>query len=63
MGRFATNLAAYAANVDNLPSKDKLPNVSFWEAVLPGSVGDLFAESKQVSQGSVDMDASCVRAG
>ena len=50
MGRFATNLAAYAANVDNLPPKDKLPNVSFWEAVLPGSVGDLFAEPKKVSQ-------------
>ena len=49
MGRFATNLAAYAANVDNLPPKDKLPDVSFWEAVLPGSVSDLFSDSKKVS--------------
>jgi hypothetical protein len=40
MGKFATNLAAYAANVDKLPNKDKLPRVSFWEAVLPGGLSD-----------------------
>lgn len=41
MGRFTTAVAAYAANVDNLPNKDKLPEVSLWEAVLPTSLSDL----------------------
>lgn len=38
MGRFTTIIAAYAANVDNLPPKDKLPNISFWDSVLPDCV-------------------------
>ena len=50
MGRFATNLAAYAANVDNLPPKDKLPEVSFWEAVLPTSVSDLLSDPTKVKK-------------
>jgi hypothetical protein len=50
MGRFATNLAAYAANVDNLPPKDKLPQISFWEAVLPTSVSDLLSDPKKVKK-------------
>jgi hypothetical protein len=64
MGRFATNLAAYAANVYNLPPKDNLPQVSFWEALLPGSVSDMFAESKKVSQDPVGLNLFvCVRDG
>ena len=46
MGRLATNLARYASNVDNLPSSDKLPQVYFWEAVLPSSCDEAFAGSK-----------------
>lgn len=46
MGRFATHLAAYVANVDNLPPKEKLPEVSLWGAVLPGSLSDLVVGGK-----------------
>lgn len=35
MGRCTTNLAAAVANADNLPPKDKLPNISLWDAFLP----------------------------
>lgn len=45
MGRFTTAVAAYAANVDNLPNKDKLPEVSLWEAVLPTSLSDLVGKA------------------
>lgn len=35
MGRLAMHLAAKVAHADNLPSSKQLPQVSFWDALLP----------------------------
>ena len=39
MGRFATELAAKAANADNMPATKDLPPVSFLDALLPKDAG------------------------
>ncbi|KAK0250421.1 hypothetical protein LTR91_017778 [Friedmanniomyces endolithicus] len=41
MGRLATQLAALATDAENLPPSEKLPNVSFIDALLPRRCADL----------------------
>ncbi|KAK3625872.1 hypothetical protein LTR56_020185 [Elasticomyces elasticus] len=49
MGRLATHLAAIVTDAENLPSSQKLPNVSLIDALLPrrcANVGSLSKDSK-----------------
>ncbi|KAI7184663.1 hypothetical protein KC363_g7587 [Hortaea werneckii] len=50
MGRLATNIAAAAADADNMPSTGKLPSVSLIDALLPrrlASIGSPSSKEKQ----------------
>lgn len=52
MGRLVTNIAAAAADADNMPSMEKLPSVSIIDALLPrrlASIG-LPSSNEKVSQ-------------
>jgi len=51
MGRLATQLAALATDAENLPPSEKLPNVSFIDALLPRRCADLGSprEDRKVS--------------
>ncbi|KAK4560365.1 hypothetical protein LTR86_005561 [Recurvomyces mirabilis] len=47
MGRLATNIAAAVTDADNLPSPQKLPRVSFLDALLPCSYSNLGSLRKE----------------
>ncbi|KAI7299138.1 hypothetical protein KC315_g17751 [Hortaea werneckii] len=50
MGRLATNIAAAAADADNMPPTEKLPSVSLIDALLPrrlASIGSPSSKEKQ----------------
>ena len=49
MGRLATNIAAAAADADNMPPTEKLPSVSLIDALLPrrfASIGSPSSKDK-----------------
>ncbi|KAI7083943.1 hypothetical protein KC356_g7159 [Hortaea werneckii] len=61
MGRLATNIAAVAADADNMPSTEKLPSVSLIDALLPrrlASIGSPFSKEK-VSSASFGIFEAC----
>ncbi len=47
MGRLATQLAALATDAENLPPSEKLPNVSFIDALLPRRCAELGSPRKE----------------
>ncbi|RMX81453.1 hypothetical protein D0867_02633 [Hortaea werneckii] len=47
MGRLATNIAAAAADADNMPPTDKLPSVSLIDALLPRSLASIGSPSSK----------------
>ncbi|KAK5168347.1 uncharacterized protein LTR77_006917 [Saxophila tyrrhenica] len=46
MGRLARDIAAVAVNANNLPEKDQLPEISLWDAFLPGRGGSPKTQKK-----------------
>lgn len=47
MGRLATNIAAAAADADNMPPTDKLPSVSLIDALLPRRLASIGSSSSK----------------
>ncbi|KAI7496088.1 hypothetical protein KC367_g6887 [Hortaea werneckii] len=47
MGRLATNIAAAAADADNMPSTEKLPSVSLIDALLPRRLASIGSPSSK----------------